>query len=112
MNISPENEKKIEELRALEQNFQNFSMQKQNLQIELNEISTSLEELKKAKSDVFKVLGGVMIKSTPEILTEELKEKEKISSLHLQTVEKQEKMIEEKALELREDLNKTLAKKE
>ena len=63
MNIEPETNKKIQELQILEQNLQNLIMQKQSVQIELNESLNALEELKISDDEVYKVLGGIMIKA-------------------------------------------------
>ena len=49
--ISPETTKKIQELQILEQSLQTVLLQKQAFQMELNETSLALEELKTAEKD-------------------------------------------------------------
>ena len=48
---------------------------KQSIQIELNELSSALGEMKKSPKEVYKILGNIMIKTTPEKLSKELEEK-------------------------------------
>lgn len=111
MNIDQETTKKIQELQILEQNLQSFLVQKQAVQIELNEITNALEELKKSDGDVYKVIGGIMIKSSKERLSKDLEEKKKLSELRVNLVEKQETLLEKKAADLREEINTSISKK-
>jgi prefoldin beta subunit len=86
-------------------------MQKQTVQIELNEVQNALGDLKKTGDEVYKVIGGVMIRSNKADLLKELSEKQKILELRISTVEKQEKILEEKTGKLRKELTEILAKK-
>jgi len=54
---------KLQELQILEGTFQNLLIQKQNFQLELNEVKTALEEIDKSKGDIFKIIGQIMIKA-------------------------------------------------
>jgi len=101
---------KIQEIQILEQNLQNLMAQKQASQLELSETNNALEEVKKAKSDIYRILGNIMIKSKPQDLVKELEEKKKILNLRISSVEKQEKLIEEKHLDLRKEINSVLTK--
>lgn len=112
MNIDSETSKKIQELQVIEHNMQAFLMQKQSIQLELNEIATALDELKNSSGEVYKILGGIMIKANRDSLTGELKEKKKLLDLRLSSVEKQEKLIEAKSEELRNDINKSISAKD
>jgi prefoldin beta subunit len=86
-------------------------MQKQTVQIELNEVQNALTDLKKTEDEVYKVIGGVMIRSNKADLLKELSEKQKILELRISSVEKQEKILEEKTGKLRKELTETLTKK-
>ncbi len=110
MNIEPETNKKIQELQILEQNLQNLIMQKQSVQIELNESLNALEELKISDDEVYKVLGGIMIKADKNKLLNELNEKKKILDLRISSIEKQEKIIEGKTDLLRREINEDISK--
>ena len=78
----------------MEQNLQNFIMQKQKFQTQLFEIENALKELKNTKDKTYKIVGTVMIASKKEELIKELKEKKSIVELRIKTIEKQEKTIE------------------
>ena len=100
-------QKKIQEFQILDQHLQSFLAQKQAAQIELNEISNALEELKSSKES-YKILGNIMVKVSPEDLTKDLEEKKKIVNLRISSIENQEKILEEKSAELRKELNKSV----
>lgn len=109
--MDEESTKKLQELQILEQNLQASVMQKQNIQLEKNEVENALEELSKTKDDVYKIVGGLMIKSDKESVKKDLEEKKKLIDAKMSSVDKQEKLIEEKAEELKKDLNSNLSKK-
>ncbi|MEK6928635.1 MAG: prefoldin subunit beta [Nanoarchaeota archaeon] len=112
MDIDEETGRKIQELQILEQHLQGFLMDKQSFQIELNELLNALEEIKKTEDDVYKIIGGIMIKADKKELSKELDEKKKIFELRISSIEKQEKLIENKASYLRTELNDFFHKKE
>ncbi len=101
---------KIGELQTLEQNLQSMIMQKQTVQIELNESLNALSELKKADDEVYKIVGGIMVRSSKDILSKELSEKQKVLEIRISTIEKQEKLLEEKADKLKEELSELIGK--
>ena len=101
----------IEELQALESGIQSLIMQKQNLQIELNESLNALSEVEKTNDDVYKILNGIMIKADKTRVLADLKEKKKLFELRVSSIEKQEKIFEEKAEKMRKELNEAMNKK-
>jgi prefoldin beta subunit len=101
----------IEELQALESGIQSLIMQKQNLQIELNESLNALSEVEKTNDDVYKILNGIMIKADKTKVLADLKEKKKLFELRVNSIEKQEKIFEEKAEKMRKELNEAMNKK-
>lgn len=109
MEIPKEISKKIQDLQVYEQNLQGLLMQKQSLQMELNEVSNAISELSKSGEEVYKIIGGIMIKSDKKTLLKELEEKKKFSETHINALEKQEKSVEEKASSLREEIQKSIS---
>ena len=96
-------QKKIDKLQLIEQNLGNLSQQKQNIQLQLNEVENAIEELN--KSDVsYKIVGPIMVKSSKENLKLELENKEKILNLKIKTIEKQEDQIKEKMKNLQGEI--------
>jgi len=109
--MDSEIQEKIQELQVLEQNLQAFIMQKQSVQLETNEVANALEEIEKSDGEVYKIIGGAMIKSTKDKLSKELREKKKLFDLRLNSLEKQESLLMKKAEDLRGDVNSALTKK-
>ena len=83
----------MHELQALEQQIQQVLATKQQLQMDHAEVSNALQEITKADDEVFKVLGGIMMKVTKVNAVKELTEKEKILAGKIASVEKQEKQL-------------------
>jgi prefoldin beta subunit len=108
MDISKETSQKIQELQIIEQHLQSFLAQKQTLQIELNEATNALQELGKTSDEVYKILSGVMIKADKESTIKELEEKKKLLDLRVDSIEKQEKTLESKALEIRNEVTASM----
>jgi len=94
---------KIQELQFLEQTMQNILLQKQTFQMELSETQSALNEIRGSKDDVYKIIGQMMIKSEKKKILEELENKEKIISLRLSSIEKQEDSMMGKIEKFREE---------
>ena len=112
MNINRETQQKIQEIQILDQNLQNILMQKQTFQLELNENSNALEEVKNTKDSIYKIIGQVMIKSDKEKVLKDLEDKKKLFELRLGALEKQEKLLGSKAKELQSEAEKLMKKPE
>lgn len=94
----------VEDISVLENQLQNFLMQKQAFQIELNEIENALAELKKSDDEVYKIVSGIMIKAEKNVLEKELVEKKKLAEMRISSIEKQEKLAEKNILQLRKEI--------
>ena len=105
MDIDEQTGKKIQELQILEQNIQGLLMQKQSFQIELSEALNALSDLKKSGDEVYKIVGGLMVRSEKSSLIAELEEKKKIFELRISSIEKQEKIFDEKAGRFKKEIN-------
>jgi len=105
-----ENNEKIQEMQILEQNLQNLLLQKQAFDMELSETRGALKEIENTKDEVFKIIGQLMIKADKDKVKEELANKEKILSLRLSTIEKQEGSFTEKLTSLQEEVMKPVKK--
>ena len=101
---------KINQLSMMEQNLQNFAMQKQQFQAQLLEIESAEKELKDSK-EAFKIIGSLMVATDKEKLQKELAEKKEVMNLRIESFEKQEAKLREKAeamqKEVLEDMKKT-----
>lgn len=111
MQIDKQTEKLMHEMQILEQNLQQVLMEKQNLELDLNESSNALEEVKKTKDEVYQVLGNVMLKAKKEEITKSLEEKNKLSELRIKSIENQEKNLQAKMDSLRNEITKLISDK-
>jgi len=96
-------EQKVARLQLLEQNMQNFAMQKQQFQAQIFDIDSAIEELKDSEES-FKIVGNIMVKADKEKLEKELKEKKGMLELRINTIEKQEKQLKDKSKELQKEV--------
>ncbi|MBS3071657.1 prefoldin subunit beta [Candidatus Pacearchaeota archaeon] len=110
MDVNSTTAKKIQELQVLEQNLQSLFAQKQSVQVELNEVKNALDELKKSGEEVYKIISGLMIKSSRESLIKEMEEKNKLFELRISSIEKQENIIDKRASEFRQEITSSLDK--
>lgn len=110
MTESKEVQNKIAQLQMLEQNIQNFSMQRQTLQTQVIEIDNALEELEKSKGTAYKIIGSVMVASEKESLKKELISKKEIIAIKNKSILKQEEQLREKANKLQEEVLKEIKK--
>ncbi len=94
--MSEKTDEKIGQLQLIEQNIQQLLMQRQQFQMQMNEVESALGELKSTK-DSYKIIGSIMIKKSKEELEKELNEKKEMLSLRIKAIEKQEKAMKEKA---------------
>src|SRR3989344_2199122 len=110
--IDHSTEKKIADLQALEQNMQNFLMQRQTIQAQQMEVENALEELGKAEGGVYRILGPIMVAAKKEELKKELESKREVLALRVKSVEKQESQIREKAQKAQAEVLAKIQKEE
>ncbi|MFH0936265.1 MAG: prefoldin subunit [Candidatus Woesearchaeota archaeon] len=109
MKITKETEQKIAELQLLEQNLQNFMIQKQTFQAQILEIENALKELDISK-ECYKIIGPIMVHSTKEDLKKDLNSKREILNIRIKNIEKQEEKIKEKADSIQSEVLKQIKK--
>ena len=100
---------KLGQLQLIEQNLQNFLMQKQNFQSQLIQIENALGEVEKTtKKTAYKIVGPLMIENDISSLKEDLKSKKEVLDLRIKNIEKQEDKLKEKAKSVQEEVMKEL----
>lgn len=99
--MSTEDARAQRDLQVLEHNVQQVLMQKQAIQLELNETANALGELAKPNDEVYRIVGNVMVRAEKVSLVKELTEKKHALELRMHTLEKQESLLESKTNELR-----------
>ncbi len=91
----------LHEIQHLEQQLQGQLMQKQTLQLEMNEVQNALSEVNKTSGDIYKILSGVMLKAEKKEVIKELEEKKKMLELKISAFSRQEDEIESRIAELK-----------
>ena len=104
MESNKETENNIAQLQMLEQNIQNFLVQKQTFQTQLIEVDNALEELEKTKGKTYKIVGNIMISAEKEDLKKDLDSKKEILNLRIKNIEKQENQLKDKATILQSEV--------
>ena len=87
------------------QNLQNILVQKQSLQLQLEEIKQTVEELSKYNKDkVYKSVGPILIEKKKDDVISELNDTKEELEIKLKAIEKQEEMVKKKIDELKDKL--------
>ncbi len=102
--VNKETEGKIAQLQMLEQNIQNFLLQKQTFQSQLIEVDSALEEIEKTQGKSYKIVGAIMIAANKEDLKKDLSSKKEVIDLRVKAIEKQENQLKEKASKLQQEV--------
>jgi prefoldin beta subunit len=92
----------ISRLQQIQQNLQAIMMKKQQIEQEIAEIDTILEEIKKIDGDnkVYKRYDNLLIKSKREDILKEFKEKKVTLNTRMLVVEKQESRVNDNLKEV------------
>jgi prefoldin beta subunit len=101
--MTQETDNKIKDLQMIEQNTQQYVMQKQQFQTQLVEIDSAIKELK--QTDIsYKIVGNIMVKTNINDQLEDLKKKKEMFELRIKTLEKQEEKLKNKAKEIQKEV--------
>jgi prefoldin beta subunit len=109
--IPPHIKQQILRLQQLQQTLEIVMSERQRLEAELVEINNAIEELNKTteESNIYKLVGRIMIKSNKETLKNELMEKKEIMETRAKVLEKQEERTRAQLTNLQKDLQKALS---
>ena len=97
----------IQQLQAIEQNMQHLLKQRQQFQMQLLEVESALEELKKTDK-AYRIIGNIMVASEKSDLEKELTEKKDRIGIRVKSFEKQETSLKDQAKALREEIMKAM----
>jgi prefoldin beta subunit len=107
--ISKETEQMLQQLQLIEQNVQNFTMQRQQFQGQLIEIDSALEELN-GTPQAYKIVGNIMVAAAKDSLSEDLKSRKEAVELRIKALEKQEQQLKQKAEKMQAEVMEALKK--
>jgi len=103
-------QEKIGQIQLVQQNLENFSMQRQQFQVQQTEIETALIEIN-TTTTAYKLIGNIMVLTDREKLKKDLEEKKEMLNIRINTIEKQEEKLRSKFEELQQDVMKDLEDK-
>lgn len=83
--------------------MQSFNMQKQQLQANILEFESALEELDNTDAS-YKIIGNIMVKVDQDKLKKSLEEDKKNAEIRIKAVEKQEDSMKEKAKRIQQEV--------
>ena len=87
-----------------------ISLNKQQLQVQLSEITNALKELEASSEDTatFEIVGSIMIAKKRDSLIDKLKSLQETMEIRLKTLEKQEDLLKKQLSELEKKLTRKL----
>jgi len=89
----------IQELQLLEQSLSHLVSQKQNFQVQLNEIESALNEIQ-GKDKAYRIVGGLMIETPREEIEKDLNSKKEMIEVRIKSLESQEEKMSVKKIEI------------
>ena len=98
-----ESQEKIAQLQLLEQNMQTLIMQKQQFQMQLNEVESALDNIKDSKK-LYKIIANIMVDAKKEDVEKDLKEKKEMFGLRIKNLEKQEESVRKKSQDIQKEV--------
>jgi prefoldin beta subunit len=101
----------LEQLNMLQHNLQNISVQKQQIEAQLNELNSALEGIKNTEKS-YKIVGRIMISSSKEDLEKDLETKKEVTQVRLKSLISQEESVKKKFEETQQSVMKNLQKEE
>ncbi|MEM2123248.1 MAG: prefoldin subunit beta [Candidatus Bathyarchaeia archaeon] len=110
LELPPQVQEQLMRLQQMQHTLQAVSTQRQQLELELNEVERAIEELEKVEeqSPVYKTTGSILIKVDRSKLLDELKDKKEILNTRITVLSKQEERAKGKVKELQAKLQERL----
>lgn len=109
--ISPQLQNQILQYQQVQQQLQAVSAQKVQIESQVKEIDRSLEAINQTddKTPIYRMVGGLLIqaKDRPS-LVKDIQEKKETMEIRLRALEKQEKHLKDRFMELHEQLSKII----
>ncbi|BAB60379.1 embryo K-region expressed protein KE2 [Thermoplasma volcanium GSS1] len=102
-NISSYLQNQLKQAQELEENIEKIATQRYQLDLSLKEIEKTLQELNKIddKTPVYRSIGSILYKvDDKKKLIDELEEQLELTKIRINTLDKQQKSLEEKYKEL------------
>lgn len=108
--LPPQVQQRLLRLQQLQQTLQAVLTQKQQLELELNEVEQALNELEKLtdKTVIYKSIGSLLVKSKRNKVTTELNERKDLINMRIGVLGKQEERLRTQVKDLQTKLQQDL----
>jgi len=108
--LPPQVQQRLLRLQQLQQTLQGVLTQKQQLELELNEVEQALSELEKLTDAavIYKSIGSLLVKSKKTKVTTELNERKELMNMRINVLGKQEERLRTQVKDLQEKLQRDL----
>jgi len=108
--LPPQVQQRLLRLQQLQQTLQAVLTQKQQLELELNEVEQALNELEKLTDEavIYKSIGSLLVKSQRTKVTTELTERKDLVNMRIGVLGKQEERLRSQVKELQTKLQEDL----
>jgi prefoldin beta subunit len=108
--LPPQVQQRLLRLQQLQQTLQAVLTQKQQLELELNEVEQALSELEKLtdKAVIYKSIGSLLVKSKRTKVTTELNERKDLLNMRIGVLGKQEERLRSQVKDLQTKLQQDL----
>jgi prefoldin beta subunit len=108
--LPPQVQQRLLRLQQLQQTLQGVLTQKQQLELELNEVEQALSELEKLTDAavIYKSIGSLLVKSKRTKVTTELNERKDLLNMRISVLGKQEERLRTQVKDLQEKLQRDL----
>jgi prefoldin beta subunit len=108
--LPPQVQQRLLRLQQLQQTLQGVLTQKQQLELELNEVEQAISELEKLTGTavIYKSIGSLLVKSKKAKVTTELNERKELLNMRINVLGKQEERLRTQVKDLQEKLQRDL----
>jgi len=108
--LPPQVQQRLLRLQQLQQTLQAVLTQKQQLELELNEVEQALSELEKLTDEaiIYKSIGSLLVKSERPRVTTELNERKDLLNTRISVLGKQEERLRSQVKDLQTKLQQDL----
>ncbi len=108
--LPPQIQQRLLRLQQLQQTLQGVMAQKQQLEMQLNEVEQAANELEKLNETavIYKSIGALLVKSEKDKVTTELTERKELLKMRVDVLAKQEERLRTQAKDLQEKLQQDL----
>ncbi len=109
--LPPNIQERLARLQQLQSTLQSLLLQKQRLDLELNETERALKTLEGVSSEtkVYRSVGAILVEKKRDELVKELTERKEFLEMRSKVIEKQEKKTRERLTSLQRTLQKELS---